>query len=147
MAGYRKSFILTMSEIVSIGSIHYITMGKTNGITPKDGYPSRNKYFVILGQDKAGYLYGGVVINSRINQKLPVHIQMYHYPISKASYAFLSHDSFIDCSTLMSVPASQLSTNTLCGELTPEHLGYVLDAVRQSGTIPPIKLREYGIIP
>ena len=147
MAGYRKSFILTMSEIVSIGSIHYITMGKTNGITPKDGYPSRNKYFVILGQDKAGYLYGGVVINSRINQKLPVIYRCITTLSPKASYAFLSHDSFIDCSTLMSVPASQLSTNTLCGELTPEHLGYVLDAVRQSGTISLIKLREYGIIP
>lgn len=129
------------------GSIHYIAMDQANGITPKNGYPSRNKFFVILGWDDKGNAYGGVVFNSRVNLKLPRDIQMYQYPIDKNDYSFLSHDSFIDCSSLMRVHESQLSVGTFRGTLSQEHLELILGAVREAGTIPPIKLRMYGIIP
>ncbi len=133
--------------VTSIGSVHYVALDRANGIVPKDGYSSRNKFFVILGWDDQGNAYGGVVFNSRVNLKLPYNIQLYHYPIRKSAYSFLTHDSFIDCTSLMRVCGSQLTSATFRGALSQEHLEYVLGAVRESGTIPAIKLRMYGIIP
>ncbi len=133
--------------VTSIGSVHYIAMDRANGIVPKDGYSSRNKFFVILGWDDSGNAYGGVVFNSGVNQKLPYNVRLYHYPIGKSAYSFLSHNSFIDCTSLMRVCGSQLSSATFCGALTQEHLECVLGAVREAGTISAIKLRMYGIIP
>lgn len=135
------------SEVTSIGSVHYITMDGSNGIIPKGGYPSRNKFFVILGLDDQGNAYGGVVFNSRVNQKLPVEVQRYHYPIGKSAYTFLSRNSFVDCTTLMRVCASQLSLATFRGVLNREDLEYVVGAVCESGMTPAVKLRMYGIIP
>lgn len=43
--------------------------GQEHGIIPPDGNETRNKFFVVLGYD-ADYVYGGVVMNSRVNRNL-----------------------------------------------------------------------------
>lgn len=121
-------------------------MDEANGLTLKDGAKYRNKYFVILGVDSNGNAFGGVVFNSRVNPKVPLQHQLYHFPISRSSYSFLSHDSFIDCSTLMTVRTSSLSSGTFRGTLSEEHLDSVRTSVRECGTIPAFKLKRYGII-
>lgn len=56
---------------IEIGNVYRIQMDKSNGITPKPGDTSRNKFFVVLGFDEEGNIYGGVIINSNINQRVP----------------------------------------------------------------------------
>ena len=46
-------------------------MGKANGITPQGDYETRRKFFIVLGFDDEGNVYGGVVVNSRLNSRLP----------------------------------------------------------------------------
>lgn len=85
------------SRTVNIGDVYEITMTEANGIRPKDGYSSRDKFFIVLGFDSEGVAYGGVIINSRINRNLPAHLRIYHMPIKQSKYRFLSYDSFVDC--------------------------------------------------
>ena len=40
-----------MRSTVSVGDVFLIEMDENDGITPKDGDGSRNKYFVVLGFD------------------------------------------------------------------------------------------------
>ena len=55
---------------INVGDIHYLKLDKTNGITPKNGDKSRDKFFIVLGFDSEGNILGGVVINSNINYNL-----------------------------------------------------------------------------
>lgn len=134
------------TDMLSAGAVHYVAMDKANGIIPKKGDKYRNKYFVILGVDSNGNAFGGVIFNSNVNPKAPFQHRLYHFPISGHSYSFLKHNSFIDCSTLMTVQVSALSTTTFCGTLSEEHLDSVLTSVRECRTIPAFKLKRYGII-
>ena len=45
---------------VKVGDVYAITMTAANGIKPKPGDTSRDKYFVVLGFDADGIAYGGV---------------------------------------------------------------------------------------
>ena len=76
------------ARTVKVGDVYEITMTEANGIKPKPGDTSRDKYFVVLGFDSEGVAYGGVIINSQINKNLPAHIKMYHMPIKQSKYPF-----------------------------------------------------------
>lgn len=134
------------TDMLSAGAVHYVAMDEANGIIPKKGDKYRNKYFVILGVDSNGNAFGGVIFNSDSNRRVPLQHWLYHFPISGHSYSFLKHNSFIDCSTLMTVQVSALSKTTFRGRLSVEHLDSVLTSVRECGTIPAFKLKRYGII-
>ena len=134
------------TDMLSAGAVHYVAMDEANGIIPKKGDKYRNKYFVILGVDSNGNAFGGVIFNSDSNSRVPLQHWLYHFPISGHSYSFLKHNSFIDCSTLMTVQVSALSKTTFRGRLSVEHLDSVLTSVRECGTIPDFKLKRYGII-
>lgn len=56
------------AKTIKIGDVYEITMTEVNGIKPKRGDKSRDKYFVVLGFDSNGIAYGGVIINSQINK-------------------------------------------------------------------------------
>ena len=71
-----------------------------NGIKPKAGDKSRNKYFIVLGFDSEGNAYGGVIINSEINPNIPQSMKNCHLHIECSKYSFLDHDSYVDCSKL-----------------------------------------------
>ena len=72
------------SRIVRVGDVYEMTMTEANGIRPKAGDASRDKYFIVLGFDSNGVAYGGVIINSQINRNLPAHLKMYNMPIQQS---------------------------------------------------------------
>lgn len=57
------------------GDIWKIELDESNGITPKDGFDTREKFFVVLGVLPDGTIFGGVVFNSKVNANLPQNIQ------------------------------------------------------------------------
>ena len=79
-------FFRCNSLTVKVGDVYEITMTEANGIKPKPGDASRDKYFVVLGFDTEEVAYGGVIINSQINKNLPSYIKMYHMPIRQSKY-------------------------------------------------------------
>ena len=85
---------------VKVGDVYRIKMDERNGIKPKAGDKSRNKYFIVLGFDSEGNAYGGVIINSEINPNIPQSMKKCHLHIECSKYSFLDHDSYVDCSKL-----------------------------------------------
>ena len=73
---------------VRVGDIFLLEMDAVDGVTPKDGYSSRLKFFVVLGFDGEGNVYGGVIINSKINQLMDQMVKDYHMPLKCEKYPF-----------------------------------------------------------
>lgn len=130
---------------VKKGDVFRITLNQANGIIPKPGDSSRDKYFVVLGFDRDGNVYGGVIFNSYINLKLPPFVQAMQYPIKKDAYDFLSHDSYIDCSSIKVVKKLKLLRSLYLGHLREDDLDMLYDKISTNSRISKIELRRFGI--
>lgn len=132
---------------ISIGDVHLISLDERNGITPKDGDTSRDKFFIVLGFDGNGNVIGGLVINSRINKNLPSVITDYHLPVTVRQCPFLSHNSFINCSLLVRAGINKFSSRTYRGEISDKELmRQIIETVKESPTVSRMSLKEFGII-
>lgn len=134
-----------MSRSFHQGDIIYINLTRENGINPKEGYDSRFKYYVVLGFDHNEMIVGGVVINSTINPRLPLAIKNYHYPLSATDYAFLQHNSFINCGQLITARIDLLAMAKHIGTLSTQDLEIILSSVREVGTIQEYQLKRFGL--
>lgn len=104
---------------------------------------------MIIGVSQNGDVYGGVVFNSRVNLRLPEYVQRYQIPIPCARYSeFLSHNSFIDCSSVMKVKAAQLSVHTLKGRLLDDDIDLVIGAISEKANIniKEDSLLQFGLL-
>ena len=133
------------SHTVKVGDVYEITMTEANGIKPKPGDTSRDKYFVVLGFDADGVAYGGVIINSQINKNLPGYIKMYHMPIKQAKYPFLRYDSFVDCVQLKRVYPNKFNEWHYLGEIDDYDIELIIGTVRESPRESPEHLALYGL--
>ncbi len=130
---------------VSVGDVWRIRLYSENGITPKAGDDSRNKFLVILGFDNEGNIYGGVVINSRINDRIPVALQDLQMPIRKSAYPFLDHDSFVDCSKLMVVRAETFAKWEFKGIISQDDIELIAGTLRESPLVTAATLARFSI--
>lgn len=131
---------------VGAGDIYKITMSLTDGITLKDGYKTRDKYFVVLGFDPQGNVYGGIVFNSKINQNLPPIIKQYHMPVSAKDYPFLSYDSFLNCSQLMITTSTRLMQGEKVGTMNINDFELIRRTVCSYPNAVPYELKRFGLI-
>ena len=130
---------------VKVGDVYEITMTEANGIKPKPGDDSRDKYFVILGFDSEGVAYGGVIINSRINKNLPDYIKIYHMPIKQSKYPFLRYDSFVDCVQLKRVYPDKFNEWTYLGTIDEYDVALIIGTVKESPRESRGHLALYGL--
>ena len=97
------------------------------------------KFFVVVGvteDEVAGFFY----INSRINTNVNTKEEQLRlqFPISKDDYEFLSHDSYISATNVLTLPRdvivrSMQSGQTLIkGKLLDNHMNDILNKVRSS---------------
>lgn len=97
------------------------------------------KFFVVVGvteDEVAGFFY----INSRININVNTKEEQLRlqFPISKDDYDFLSHDSYISATNVVTLPRdvivrSMQSGQTLIkGKLLDNHMNDILNKVRSS---------------
>ena len=97
------------------------------------------KFFVVVGvteDEVAGFFY----INSRINTNVNTKEEQLRlqFPISKDDYDFLSHDSYISATNVVTLPRdvivrSMQSGQTLIkGKLLDDHMNDILNKVRSS---------------
>ncbi|MDR1022590.1 MAG: hypothetical protein LBL94_04890 [Prevotellaceae bacterium] len=130
---------------IEAGNVFRVNMDKADGVTPKQGDSSRNKYFVVLGFDGAGSAYGGVIFNSRINQNLAPSVRDYHMPVSRAKYGFLSHDSFVDCSSLKTANPAKLLKGQYLGDVDEDDLSLIKSTVKSSPKETEERLALFGL--
>lgn len=128
------------------GDVYGLYLNEENGITPHKGEDARYKYFIVLGIDAEGNIYGGVVINSNINPKQNPRLKLFHYPLSQEKYSFLKKNSFVNCGSLQTVMATTLAQGDLLGHINEEDLELIKQTVVSSGVIPVIRLRQFGLI-
>lgn len=130
---------------IKVGDVFRIKMNQKNGIIPKKGDESRNKFFIVLGLDSKGNIYGGVIINSNINQRIPQAIKDWQMPIKCSKYAFLEHDSFVDCSKLKCASADKFSTWKYLGSVESEDVEIILGTIKESPNETQEHLAMFGL--
>jgi len=131
---------------IKIGDVFCVTMNKANGVVPKPGDTSRDKFFVVLGFDNDGNVYGGVIFNSFINMNLPPNVRAMQHLIKGESYDFLSYDSYIDCSSIKIVKKNKLLKSTSLGTLDEEDINLVCDKIKSNSRINKAELKRFGLI-
>ena len=137
---------LTQNSI-NIGDVHLLNLDQNNGITPKSGDTTRNKFFIVLGFDNDGNVIGGLVINSKINYKLPPSVTDYQLPVSVEQFPFLEHNSFINCSKIIVAKRSKFNKTTYRGEISDtEMMERIINTVKESPTVNKMQLKEFGIV-
>lgn len=137
---------LTQNSI-NIGDVHLLNLNQNNGITPKSGDTTRNKFFIVLGFDNDGNVIGGLVINSKINYKLPPSVTDYQLPVSVQQFPFLEHNSFINCSKIIVAKRSKFNKTTYRGEISDtEMMELIINTVKESPTVNKMQLKEFGIV-
>lgn len=137
---------LTQNSI-NIGDVHLLNLDQNNGITPKNGNITRNKFFIVLGFDNDGNVIGGLVINSKINYKLPPSVTDYQLPVSVEQFPFLEHNSFINCSKIIVAKRSKFNKTTYRGEISDtEMMDLIINTVKESPTVNKMQLKEFGIV-
>ena len=105
------------TNTIEIGQIYRIKADESNSITPKSGMTFRPKYFVVVGFDNQGNVYGGVVFDSEINRDfVSPDFEDFFLPISCSKYDFLEHDSFIDCRKMKPSALDTLLDGALGGQ-------------------------------
>lgn len=134
-------------DSLKVGDVHMLVLDKSNGITPKGGDKTRDKFFVVLGFDKEGNVIGGLVINSNINYKLPSTITDYQLPVTIEQCPFLKHNSYVNCSRLITADRSKFGKSTYRGEIKDsELLDQIVGTVKESPTANKKMLKDFGII-
>lgn len=132
-------------DAIKIGNVYRINMNEQNGIKPKAGDSSRNKYFIVLGFDSEGNAYGGVIINSRINQNIPQSMKDCHLPIKCDKYKFLDHDSFVDCSKLKTVDIAKFGKWQFLGIFSLEDVQLITATIKESPNETKEHLAMFGL--
>lgn len=132
---------------ISIGDVHLLRLGSDNGITPKNGEQTREKFFVVLGFDDIGNVIGGIVVNSKINQNLPTSVTDYLMPIQVEKCPFLKYNSYANCSQLKTVRIEKFNAFTYRGRIDDiELLNQIVGTVIESPYSNKQQLKEFGII-
>lgn len=130
---------------IKIGNVYRIKMDGQNGIKPKSGASSRNKFFIVLGFDNEGNAYGGVIINSNINPNIPQTMKDWHMPIKCSKYGFLEHDSFVDCSKLKTANIDKFGKWQFLGIFSLEDVNLIIETVRESPNETKEHLAMFGL--
>ena len=133
-------------EEMNVGDVYEVRLGRANGITPQGDYETRRKFFIVLGFDDEGNVYGGVVVNSRLNSRLPLQIRDYHLPIACSKYTFLRYDSFVNCPVLMVTTPQTLLQGYKIGVIQQEDIELIIGAIRESPNETKARLRQFGLL-
>lgn len=127
-------------------NVYRIEMDESNGITPKHAEDtSRHKYFIVLGFDNAGNVYGGVIMNSEINKYMPSTLKPLQIPIQSFRYPFLKHDSYVNCADIKEVNISKFSAWQYLGKVDRADFNIICEAVRNSPVMTKANLQRFGL--
>lgn len=132
---------------IKVGNVYLINLDQQNGITPKNGDLTRDKFFIVLGFDNEGNVIGGLVINSKINYNLPSSVTDYQLSIKVEQCPFLKYNSFVNCSKIIVANKAKFTKNTFRGEISdPEFIDLLINTVKESPTVNTKLLKRFGLI-
>ena len=81
--------------------------------------------------DEEGNVFGGVVVNSSINN-VPINLKKWHIPLQQYRYPFLKYDSYINCLELKVVPIDKFYKWEDLGKMEEIDVSLIIDTIRKS---------------
>lgn len=140
---------VTSSSDLNVGDIVYQCMDERDGLTLKDGYTTRKKYFVIVGKKSKGDAIGLCLINSDLDfYKNNPKRQAFQYTLKQSDYPeILEKDSRLDCAELFTINTrkSVAVKAETAGHLTHDDENKVISLVASCGFIDAHKKKVYRI--
>lgn len=139
--------------MIEIGSIFKCNLNAEDGITPKGGYDSRSKFFVVIGNPEYGYYVAYVIVNSEYNTKFITTRELLdaQFPLKREDYPEIfkkKETSYLDLSKIRKMDAERLNREgELMGKLTERDLELVMTTLRESDLLSPKEKKYYGLQP
>lgn len=132
---------------IEIGNVYKINMTKNDGLCISDSTSKAIKYFVVVGFDSKGNVYGGVLVSSNLptNRNNPE----YHCLIKQCDNSFLAYNSYINCTSIFSSTTARINADSHIGCLDQHSLYSVVDLIldEDNPTITPKEREMYNIKP
>jgi len=121
---------------IRIGNVYKTGFTRGDGIYIVDKTKeSLSKYFVVIGYDDAGNVYGGLLISSELPSNATDDIKRYQYPVKASENDFLYHDSWINCYKIICAKPDKLNDRTFSGCLDEMSFYYVVKMVLDPGNM------------
>lgn len=133
---------------IRIGNVYKIGISRNDGIYIKDrDKESIPKYFVVIGFDEMGNIYGGVVISTDLPSSLTDKILQYQYYIKVSDNNFLKYDSWVNCYLIIPSRPDKLNDNTFLGVIDNRSLFHIINMILdpKNTSITDAQRRLYNI--
>lgn len=146
--GQKKKTISRRKPLppIEVGNIYKIEVDECNDITPPLGKKTWFKHFAVMGIADDGSLMGCVVFDSKMNSN---HIEPgneeFYIPIAKGKYAFIKHDSYLECMKLKPATLYNIRHGKAEGKLNDDDLQKALELTKKSQRNTIVTLRAYNI--
>lgn len=129
------------------GSVFRMTLTEEDGITPKGGYSTRVKYFVIAGVDKEGNYVGVSLINTDVNIRFARMIAPFQLCIYPDRYSFLDGKyRYVDCYSIKHINRLRiLQEAKYIAQLEEMDLDKVKRLLKASPTMDAKTIQQYGL--
>ena len=133
------------SSVFQRGDVYLLHLNEEDGITVKTGNVYQPKFFVVLGHDEAGNVYGGVIYDSEINPNhVPPYLKDLFLPVEDyKKYSWLTHKCYIDCSELILTKRQKLVKGKKLGRVSDEDLALIIKTVKMSPNENQIRLKTF----
>lgn len=132
---------------LNIGDVHLLNLDQNNGITPKAGDNTRNKFFIILGFDTDGNVYWwfGNKLKyqlqlANVGYRLSVACNRRTSPIFRTQLVYQLLKDYL-------AKRSKFNKSTYRGAIyDTEMMELIINTVKESPTVNKKQLKEFGII-
>jgi hypothetical protein len=117
-----------------------------------DSEAKKEKWHLIVGMDDGQVLIATVRINSEINIRcIPQSLRCFQIHVKKQDNYFLDHDSFVDCSKLLSYPINhfidyiQKNTSSLIGKMEEKKFDEIRSTIAICHIIENKYKKKFGL--
>lgn len=129
-----------------VGDVFFLALGEEDGITPQDGYDTRNKFIVVLGKDDNGDLILSTAINTK-SHEANEQMRDFQYPLLHSKYDFLKYTSFVNCyQYLRDLNIEKLENAEYKGRIDDEDMANIKQLIIDSPLSKRKVLRRFKLI-
>ena len=133
-----------------IGSIFLTDFDdKDQGFVLKEGETSRQKFFIVIGNDSSGNAIGVIFINTKPNPKVNFNkdfLDTQYFILQRDYSKFLKYDSYVDCSKIRELCNDRIHRFKFKGNILPDDLERIMDMLKTSETIRVKEKKRFGLI-
>lgn len=120
---------LIHKHCIEIGNVYRIPLDRKDGLTVSHKNEILSKYFIVIGIDADGIIFGGLLISSEPPKHIPQSIMMYQYQVKATKNPFLNWNSWVNCTKIFKSTSEKLTKNNFIGCLDEESLYYIISAI------------------